>query len=858
MASWTDDVNKLTQYTPHISTNPVDSMVAAGTYLQQQYQQGLDTVNSYVSSLNNLEFAKKGAKEYVDSQLGNLRSGVAKSLAGDLSNQSLVSQIKSSISSIGNDPVIETELMNTANAKNQFEAIKSARKEGKSNVANEWDFQSKYASWLNDGQLGTSFDAQYTPYTDYTSEFLKRLKEIHPSSTLTQDQVRINDGTGQIEVLNEKEREGISPESINNLWNSVRSNPDVQRQLSIEGRFKYKDVQSADDFINTAKSNYNRNLFEIDNKIQELQARSLVDKTLNSELVTRDINTLEQYKKNLSKELNNTIGILSNNDLDSAKAQLYNQDISANFMNTYSWSKEKDKIIDSPLFDAHMKQANYELQQAKFAWDKEKDNRDYELKKKELELKQTKVGTKGSGTLSGMDTITNELPTNQSVGEKGSQSFYNDIKTLEGQLDQGINQTLFNLFNEPGSKAKNPIKITTENGQKVYRLNVDPNDPNAYKSVNEANEIIGNTWAEARAAVKSGKASQQTSDDFNTLVDPIARKLDNARYTAKQIEEPFKQGIEKIKNEFGISDLNENLKLRLVSTGDTLENISTKDIVNYALTQHSKDKSTVEAAKQELIKSLGEYNADKLIQFGVYKSKDYNKAEKIINAVKKNKSLVDIYQNRESKFKDAQNSFNQYETTITASTAEEKERMRQIFLKSSEKFNVNNNTKDFVGYLETDGSEKANAKVRANVYSTIYDRNDNSYYLKVTRGNNDNTTIKVDAQLFTDIGFSTSNPFWDKFGADLSQTKGSTTDVKNTGSVNAYQLQKANDNLNYTVTYHLKGLGNGLYSMYIYAYDKSGNPVISGKATPAKTEEQIMNILQSGIPDKDVEALKTK
>lgn len=860
MASWTDNVEQLTRYNPHISTNPADVMVSTGMYLQQQYQEGLDTVNAHVSSLNNLEFAKKGAKDHVDAQMGNLRNGLSRSLAGDLSNQSLVSQIKGAVSTIANDPIVETNLIATANAKAQFEAMKSARKEGKSNIANEWDFQSKYSSWLNDGKLDTDFSERFTPYTDYMKDFLTKYKEIHPSSSLTQDQIRIKDGTGEIEVLNEKEKEGVSASTINNLWASVKNNPDVQNQLSIDGKFKYRGINSPEQLINITRDNYNRAIFNIDEQIKGIQEEGLIDKTLSASDINNKIIALQEYKKQAEQDYKNVADLIANNSLDEVKAKLHDRDVTNSLISTYSWSKEQSKIVNSPVFEAHMKQADYELKQSKQAWEVAKDSRDYALELQKLEIerqKATKGKTTGSGE-SGADLQTGILPIEQAAGEKSSQSFYDNVKSLEGTLDQGIQELVYNVFNVPGTIAKNPVKLVTEGGTTSYKLNVDPNDPTAYKSVKEANEALSEAYQKTRAAAMTGK-NPSAAKDFANLVDPVARKLENARYTAKQIEEPFKNTMEELKKSLGVQDFNKKFKLRLVSTGDKLDSVSVNDLVNYSVYLNSDDANVKNAAMSDLKKSLGADKADALRQFGVYKSGDYDKANKILEAVKKNKGLLETFQKREAAFKNAQSAFNPLENTIITNNAQGKEEWRQRFLKTADRFNLNNNVKDFTQYLNDDGSKSVGDKLSANIYSWQFDKSTGKYYLNVTRGSNDKQSLEVDRQAIVDMGFKVDDPFWDKFGSDLSQTKNKTTDVQKAGAAKAYLLQNADANRKYTVTYHLKGVGGDKYRFFVYAYDKNGNQVVPGVEVPNDIDqENVMNIINTGIPDKDIEALIKK
>lgn len=871
MASWTDDSNKLTHYTPYISPNPAEAMIYVGKQLEEQYQEGLSKVNSYVSSLNGLDFAKQGAKDYVDKQLNNIKTGLSKSLAGDFSNQALVNQIGGAARTIANDPIVETNLLATANHKAQLSSISTAEKAGKSNTANEWDYYSKYQSWLNDGKLDTGFNDRYSEYVDHKKLFLDALKEVKPSANITQDQLRINDGTGQIEVLNQKEHEGIDAGTIQSVWNSVRSNPDVQNQLSIEGRYKYKGYQDKQSLLTDTKSSYDSMISQIDDRITSIQGRALIDKTLPQAEVDKAIKALQRNKDSYSQEYNNVAQtIIDADNLDEAKIRLYNNDLSTNLVSSYSWSKDKDTIVDSPVFKAHMEQAKYELEQVKEANNSFFKNADLGLKREELQLKKDELAAKvakGNPSKAGDRTessITSEQPIDQSAGEKGSGTFYKQLEDKSAQLGQGMSQLVYNIFNEPGALAngaKNPIKYNQDG---TYSYNIDPNDPKAFKSKDEAISTFQKAYTEARAAAYSGK-NPAAARDFANLVDPVAAEVDNLNFKKNQIERPFAASIEKFKQET-LASLKPKYQIKAPTEDGKMVTISLKptDFVDIHLIDDlPSSNSERENARKRLQKSIGKEQYDALYSGTISGLSNFRGDAETINAFNKvtkslkQNGLEQVYIKREQSFKEAQTAFKPLQTTLLLAD-KDKEEVAQQFRNIAKGYNVNDNEGDFAKFLSAD-DEKKKALINNNDYSVNFDKNTGKYQLEVSRGVNkeQRVTLDVSKQDVINLGLKPDNPFWDKFGSLLSLTKNKSTDVQGVGQAKSIQLQQPPDS-KYSVRYHLVGNGDK-YQLVLYANDKAGNTVLSGIRTPNLfTEEAIMQIVNSGIKDADIEKLKNK
>lgn len=367
MASFTDNVGQLTHYTPYISTNPTEAMLYTGKALEEQYQEGLSKVNSYVSSLNGLDFAKKGAKEYVDRQLNNLKTGLSKSLAGDFSNQSLVNQVGGAARTIANDPVVETNLMATANHKSNLTNITQAQKEGKSDAANEDDYFSNFTKWVNDGKLDTPFNAQFIPYHDVFKKLGEIAKSVGEDSNIVQN-LFITDANGN-PVLKDGNLQynDVMAESLlkgkdkNKLLSAFQSGLDGSdyKQLSITGKYNLKGVtpdqlsSSLDESFKQYEKSYLGQSEYLKNKILELKTKGGKDSEAQIDNINQQLLNIQNNYNN-RKESTEQDKKLAFTNPDDIKSKLYTNNyldsISSALSNTEKYTKySKNPAIEMML-----------------------------------------------------------------------------------------------------------------------------------------------------------------------------------------------------------------------------------------------------------------------------------------------------------------------------------------------------------------------------------------------------------------------------------------------------------------------------------------------------------------------------
>lgn len=842
--NFTSDV--YTGFKPYTPQNPIDAEVMVGQQQQAKLEAGIQKVQGYVDTLHGFDIAKGVTRDYISGKIGSMRETI-NNVAGDFSDQRLVNQVGGMAGKIASDPIVENGILSTAAYRKGLQDINDSKKVGKDGVnegyapQNEWDFMTKAYDWLNDNDFTSQFGATYTPHTDYMKRFTAAYKEIHPDSSLTQDQVRIKDGSGEIEVLNERTREGIDANEVSRLWNTIYSDPEVQQQVAIDARYHYRNM-GPEDMYNHLTEDYQKNIGNINGKIREIQERAAVDRTVKPSQVSSAIKALRDQGSEYAEKYKNLVGLIpgvGNNhsiqNLDVAKEAMFSLDLQSNLASTYSWSKNTDKIVDSPLWKAHREQINFELDLAKYGEDV-RHNKATEQISLLNALKPSGKGSakeKGEGeTANGTSFISTEGQVDQaSANNIGSASYYSSIKDKEAKLDQQIKASLFNIANSKG--LDNPF-VRTGNDTIEYN----PAYPGGPQAAVQAGRRLWNTQ---RQAIIDGKATDAVIDQFNR-VDPLIRELNSDREKAKSIEARHQPSLDKALSEYGKPIDRKMLDFWIVENNAPGKEAAQKRIDALS----NKERQEFEATIYDAIPT----------EYGVSSVHTKNYLD-FSSFLKKNSSIVPNLQKKEEDFKNLQTVYNPITTLLETPDNKSKEAWRQRYLNlATNKYNVNDNAKDFLKELAA-GTPKEKALSEANVYSTVFDKNANKWQLVVSRAGKDNVTLDVSEKDIQDLGIQTGDAFWDKFGADLSLTQNTKTDLYNRGEASAYILSQPKGS-KYQVKYHIYGDGSGQYGMRVFIRDQNGKDYGEGNLGGFFNKDAIMSVVQNGLRDQEVEGILSK
>src|SRR5690606_16695334 len=144
-----------TQYNPYITQFNPDQYASVGVIKQQQYDQGVQTIQGYFNSIAGLQVARQQDQEYLQNRLGELTSKVTAVAGADFSNQNLVNQVGGLAAQIGNDRNIQNAVIGTQKVSKIRSDIEEAKKKGDTYaVQNEYRAMKGVNDWFNNPNPG--------------------------------------------------------------------------------------------------------------------------------------------------------------------------------------------------------------------------------------------------------------------------------------------------------------------------------------------------------------------------------------------------------------------------------------------------------------------------------------------------------------------------------------------------------------------------------------------------------------------------------------------------------------------------------------------------------------------------------
>ena len=255
MASFSDNPELLSRFNPYVQQLPVEAMVSVGQQKQQQYDQGVQKIQSHIEQIAGLDVVRDVDKQYLQSKLNTLGGDLQKVAAGDFSNYQLVNSVAGMATKIGKDQKIQNAVLSTSKYRTSAAKMQKDIDEGKSNPANIFSFQRKAADWLNSDDISKGFNSDYTPYFD-VDKFTKETFDAVKPDGYTFEQLYETDDNGNVlkdkktgkpilsPVLAKLKQEGRFPKKVEQTLDQIFSDARVNQQLSISGEYTYQGMNS--------------------------------------------------------------------------------------------------------------------------------------------------------------------------------------------------------------------------------------------------------------------------------------------------------------------------------------------------------------------------------------------------------------------------------------------------------------------------------------------------------------------------------------------------------------------------------------------------------------------------------------
>lgn len=780
-------------FTPYIETNPVDAYLKVGMYKEDQLKQGLQKVQQTVDTLTGLPIIKEEDKQYLQNRLGELKGGISKNLSGDFSDSRIERQIAGAARTIYSDPVVRNSVEGTMAAQKVDADIEQAKKDGKWNAANEYVVKNGINNWLSDKTVGSKasqYFTGYTPYTDKIEKFLKYMKDVDPTMDLSDvyrnDPKAITPDNPEGRTINPTIFKGKNAAQIQNVWNLVKSDANVQQQLQIDGQYQFRGQEPGQ--IYQSLGEQTKSTIDANNAlILSLQAKAAVgDKQALS-----DVESLKAMNKEAEESLSSYAEALKTNP-DAVKAALVSQQTLSSLIGAYS-----SKIMEeNPLYKASVEASKWQRQMAewditnkraeeKFQWDKGMDIANYSQKQEEiLAKKKTDEGVYTPTALAPNEAIKNEFTARQ------------DVARAEGIYTQSMRELAYNLATAAGV----PPPYYKDDAKGTWEPNVGPGKD--YEEERYADEVAKTFFDQAASASGVGILikNDKTLNDLYVKGQDNYANLQAAKKIVEETEADFAPQTAQLATSLAGITNNPQLRVDLVHANIVKNKLDGWQSYEIALKQKYGENWT-KGMGINFVSRGGD------ISSGTYgpNMKVYEAANKILDG---NPSLINLVKAKEAAYQEKQKTPVGF--TVTSSAANN-EITRTKYAALAERISELNPESNKGEWNKLKGMLFGKAEdLKQNVYHRYLNPITEIGYVSVTgKDGTVQAPLSKAEYLRAFPQDSQASAFREKFQTKINLNRGMYT---GTEYVNAYQVYQG-PNSPYIVKYQVISTGSGAYKL---------------------------------------------
>ena len=489
MASWID---KPQSFNPYVAQLPVEAMVEVGMKKQEQYNEGVEKIQSSINNIAGMDLVRDVDKNYLQTKLNTLTSNLRTVAAGDFSNAQLTNSVMGMTNSLIKDRNIENALYSTKVLRKGQADQELAKKAGKSSPENDSWWNDQASEYINNQDLKATFNGKYIEYRDVDKKLRElgdKIKEIDSTVDLPYlmdgDKPRLDENGRPIinQALLRIRTKGTSAERLVNTFMDNLDEGDKQ-QLMITGVYHYRGA-NVDTFVKDTEETYTERKKILEKSVTEMEVKLASDASLNAtdraklqaEINAQSEKVLTGLDTQKEKDLERLYNINSPEELKEYKYKLYTQKHLTSMASNMANLSVSQTIETNPYFQAEMaiKKLQFDVEQsdrrhrewlATFQFSQYKFSKEQERE----DRKEAKALQDNSPFIVDQPIKPESLPTLESVYEE-SNGYKENIKAFDADygnllFPDSINkgkalQGLISEFNT------NPSSIT-DNNQREY------------------------------------------------------------------------------------------------------------------------------------------------------------------------------------------------------------------------------------------------------------------------------------------------------------------------------------------------------------------------------------------------------
>ena len=560
MASYTDQIPK---FNPYIQQLPIEAMVQVGMEKQRRYDEGLQKIQTNIDNIAGLDVVRDVDKQYLQSKLNELGSKLKTVAAGDFSNYQLVNSVGGMAKQIGKDTTVQNAVSSTARLRKEQQRKEKAIQEGKSSLENEFYFNNEVSNYLNNSEIGYSFNGQYIEYTDVD----KKLRDLH--SKLKEANVSVDnpyirnsagktiyynaDGTQSLDASKGGQPKydytmltttvkGIGAEKIlNNFYDSL--NETDKRQLNITAQYHYRNATPAsiqNDIVKTygeKKKIYEEAIVDATVKLATLNLTAEEKKSLENQINTaKDLVFKGGFDKQMNEEL---LTVDTEAEANAYKYKTYTQKYLTNLAKDLNNETVSTEHKNNPGWQARLDQKEFEFTVQKERQREREWQATHLLAVKEDRREEEKAQRERDEDVKLRPIVGDEkIPTD--VTKYGMFDLNKDLDIVKTDMQETTNELA--MLIDPKAKTDEERKVAIDSANKLYEeYRVNPNadtidSPRKRKLLDEMDNLDNQQYSLSSRYDYAKRAG----DDFGKEAEAIINKqagvrIGNTRFTAKDM-----------------------------------------------------------------------------------------------------------------------------------------------------------------------------------------------------------------------------------------------------------------------------------------------------------------------------------
>lgn len=453
--SYLSNTFKSSPYVAPIDLGLMDKVLSVQ---QDKFNKGVEKTQGAIDKMGMLDVMKDSDRQYLNSKINGIVESINSVGGVNFSDAAVMSQIDSMGSNVYGDGKIVNAISSTRSARNLMKTYTDFKTNPKLakfySQANEAYDMRKVAEWMNDEQVGSSYNgpSSATPYTPYRDNHMKIFEKVKADMNVT-----LNDKGLFIEKTTSKI---IPPERILAAAADLLT-PEERGQMKRDSWYLYN-VQSPvapETLINKSIQHYAdeiRTSEYLRNQYQEQADAAVGDPAARMRYLT-----LANDKKKEVEEMTKALPSVQQNAIDRYTAdpeefgyQVYSKDYFRGLANRFS-VKEVDRSIQAD--QAEMFTMKYNQDNFQFSEEMKRKDAELEIKQQDADTRAVAMGLKFFDPATGkIKTVTaNTAFTSTNINTEDAEglrtteeTLFNTINTLESEKAALAQDFLANIARE--------------------------------------------------------------------------------------------------------------------------------------------------------------------------------------------------------------------------------------------------------------------------------------------------------------------------------------------------------------------------------------------------------------------------